>query len=411
MKSGDIYVFSKDGKLTSKYNRQRLSSDSLFDEKWLQQILYENIDLIKVSDPSYDKVRVIPLCRELALNDGIRNIFLDILAVTETGRLVLIECKLWKNPQARREVLAQTLEYASLMQKLSYSDLSAKLKKHIESNSRDPISEMCRSLGIDLDESLLIDRITENMKRGDFHLIIAGDGIRADLVNLVNSNVMRGMTADLSLLEISVHSNARGEILLSPTIPTETETVIRTVLLSAEGMPAIIEEEYEKNSNADLVVDSNRSRGNEAKKANSIFWNRAIEEVKFDHPDQEQLRRGGSNWCKATLPKPLKWITAYRSRDRIGVFLRIDSENIDEYFEFFTGRLEQMRAEISPDISVDIPDQKEGWRKALFVGVTLYGVDTLDPTTESMQINWISDHLNRFVNFLRPIIRELPWHS
>ena len=33
-----------------------------------------------------------------------------------------------ENPQARREVLAQTLEYASLMQRLSYSDLTAKLK-------------------------------------------------------------------------------------------------------------------------------------------------------------------------------------------------------------------------------------------------------------------------------------------
>jgi len=98
MKSGDIYVFSQDGDLISKYDRQNLGNDSLFDEKWLQEVIFQNIDLIKVSDPIYEKVRVIPLCRELTLNDGIRNLFLDILAVTETGRLILIECKLWKNP-------------------------------------------------------------------------------------------------------------------------------------------------------------------------------------------------------------------------------------------------------------------------------------------------------------------------
>lgn len=408
MKSGDIYVFSKEGELSSKFDRQRLSSEGLFDEKWLQQVLFENIELIKVSDPIYEKVRIIPLCRELTLNDGIRNLYLDVLAVTETGRLILIECKLWKNPQSRREVLAQTLEYASLMQKLSYSDLSAKLKKHISSGIKDPIADTFRSLDIDFDEALLINRISENMIRGDFHLIIAGDGIRADLVSLVNSNVMSGMTANLSLLELAVHTNSNGDILLSPTIPSETETVTRTVLLSAEGMPAVIEEDVENTSNLTSVVGINRPMSVEVKDANRIFWAKAIEEIKFDHPDQDQLRRGGSNWCKASLPKPLKWITAYRSKDRIGVFLRINSVNLEGYFNFFTDRLDQMRLEISQDITVEIPSGKDEWSKALFVGVTLYGVDTLDPTTERMQIEWISNHLNRFINFLRPIMKDLP---
>ena len=136
MKSGDVFIFDETGKLKSKYERESLGTGSIFDEKWLQKVLFENIELIKVCDPVYDKVKIVPLCRELTLNDGIRNLFLDVLAVTETGRLVLIECKLWKNPQARREVLAQTLEYATLMQKLSYSDLAAKLKKHIHLEAR-----------------------------------------------------------------------------------------------------------------------------------------------------------------------------------------------------------------------------------------------------------------------------------
>lgn len=39
-----------------------------------------------------------------------------------------MECKLWRNPQARREVLAQILEYASLLRGWSYGDLTARLK-------------------------------------------------------------------------------------------------------------------------------------------------------------------------------------------------------------------------------------------------------------------------------------------
>jgi hypothetical protein len=48
--------------------------------------------------------------------------------VSPTGRLVLIEYKLWRNPGSRREVVAQLFEYASLMSRLTYSDLEAKLK-------------------------------------------------------------------------------------------------------------------------------------------------------------------------------------------------------------------------------------------------------------------------------------------
>jgi len=407
MKSGDIFVFSKTGKLTTKFDRQKLGGESLFDEKWLQEVLFENIDLIKAADPAYDRIRIIPLCRELSLNDGFRNLFLDILAVTETGKLVLIECKLWKNPQARREVLAQTLEYASLMQKLSYSDLAAKLKKHIPSGSSDPIAYLFNEKQINFDEGLLIDRIVENMRRGNFHLIIAGDGIRGDLANLVNSSVMSGMTAELTLLEIAVHQNQTGEILLSPSVPSETETITRTVLVSAEGMPAIIEEDFESDTSSASGSSVSKPMQKEIKEANSAFWSRAMASISFDHPDQEPLRRGGNNWCKALLPDPLKWITAWRTKDRLGVFLRISNDDLNFYQSFFEERLEAMKAEVSPDIRIETPEEKNGWAEALFVSVALNDIDTLDPKTEETQIKWLSDHLNRFVNFLRPLINEL----
>ena len=229
MKSGDIFALSEDGKLQERFERRSLTAGGEFNEKWLQEVLFKNIDLIQPTDPSYDRIRLIPLCRELNLNDGIRNLYLDILAITETGKLILIECKLWKNPQARREVLAQAFEYASLMQSLSYSDLTSKLRKHINSDSEDPIIFALRSAGISIDESLLISRIDQGLKKGSFHVVIAGDGIRTDLVNLVNSPAMTGMTADLSLLEISVHQNDSGMILLSPSVPQEIETVTRTL--------------------------------------------------------------------------------------------------------------------------------------------------------------------------------------
>jgi len=408
MKSGGVFTFDEAGELKSKFERLSLGGSSAFDEKWLQKVLFENIELITVSDPVYDRIRVVPLCRELTLNDGLRNLFLDVLAVTETGRLVLIECKLWKNPQARREVLAQTLEYATLMQKLSYSDLAAKLKKHINSGTEDPISYRLREAGLEFDESLFIDRVSENIKQGDFHLIIAGDGIRGDLFNLVNSSVMSGMTADLSLLEIAVHKNTEGEIILCPSIPSETETIKRTVLLSTEGMPAIIEEDLEAQTEGASKSGSSRPMHQDVKQTNTLFWQKAISQITFEHPDQEPLRRGGNNWCKVSMPDPLKWITAWRSKDKIGIFLRIAGDDVEFYQQFFSDRMNSLKAEISPDIRIELPEGKDGWAEAFFLSLRLDAVDTLNPETEKRQLEWYTEYLNRYVNYLRPLANQLP---
>lgn len=410
MKSGDIFVLSKNGELKTRYKRHSLSTGSKFNEKWLQDVLFGNIELIQPTDSSYDRIKLIPLCRELNLNDGIRNLYLDILAVTETGKLILIECKLWKNPQARREVLAQAFEYASLLQSLSYSDLSSKLRKHIDSGNEDPIVFALRRAGASVDESLLISRIDQGIKKGNFHIVIAGDGIRTDLINLVNSPAMTGMTADLSLLEIAVHQNEDEEIILSPSVPQEIETVTRTVLISTEGMPVSIEDD--EVTGANLVNQSTSSQQpmkEETKELNTLFWQKAIKEISFSHPDQEPLRRGGSNWCKALLPAPLKWITAWRSKNQIGVFLRIDGDNIRKYQDFFTEQLELMQVEISPDIRLETPEEgTTDWSMAFFVAVHKDDVDIYDPTTIEQQIEWYALHLDRFVNYVRPLVKQLP---
>ena len=42
----------------------------------------------------------------------------DNLFITPEGHLVVVEVKLWRNPEARRKVVAQTLEYATALFKL-----------------------------------------------------------------------------------------------------------------------------------------------------------------------------------------------------------------------------------------------------------------------------------------------------
>lgn len=73
------------------------------DEAALQQILAEHPELL----PGVDEPAV--ACTEFESGVGPA----DVVVITDDGRLVLVECKLARNRQVRREVIGQVLDYSS----------------------------------------------------------------------------------------------------------------------------------------------------------------------------------------------------------------------------------------------------------------------------------------------------------
>ena len=62
---------------------------------------------------------LISVCVELQTPAG----SIDNLYVTETGNLAIVECKLWRNPEARRRVVTQIIDYAHGIATWSYEKL------------------------------------------------------------------------------------------------------------------------------------------------------------------------------------------------------------------------------------------------------------------------------------------------
>lgn len=91
--------------------------DGGFSESWLQHRLFENPQSLPFGeiDPAYKAV--CPLCMELNTGAGP----IDIVYITPQGRLVLVETKLWRNPEARRKVIAQILDYAKELAQWSFA--------------------------------------------------------------------------------------------------------------------------------------------------------------------------------------------------------------------------------------------------------------------------------------------------
>jgi hypothetical protein len=63
--------------------------------------------------------------------------------VTPTGLPVLVECKLWRNPQGRREVVGQILDYAKELSRWSSSDLQREVSRRLKRNGT-PLIESAR---------------------------------------------------------------------------------------------------------------------------------------------------------------------------------------------------------------------------------------------------------------------------
>ncbi|MDP6379763.1 MAG: hypothetical protein QF662_00340, partial [Phycisphaerae bacterium] len=109
--SDEVFVI-QDGRLRSLLSRSL--RDGLLGttlEDALQKLIEEYPQIIpgsQISPGSDDPPRFVLLCREMAVEDW----SLDFLLVDQHGIPTLVEAKLIQNPESRRAVVGQIIEYA-----------------------------------------------------------------------------------------------------------------------------------------------------------------------------------------------------------------------------------------------------------------------------------------------------------
>src|SRR5690349_6633590 len=80
-----------------------------FPETWLQEVLQSYPQILPVDEIESVFWPLVPIGREIGTSVGP----IDNLFISKAGYLVLVETKLWRNSQAKREVFAQAIDYAS----------------------------------------------------------------------------------------------------------------------------------------------------------------------------------------------------------------------------------------------------------------------------------------------------------
>lgn len=216
---------------------ERISLDKgAYNEAWLQALIHHHPLLLPVSDIEPGFGELIAVAQEIACNHGI----IDNLYLTPSGEIVLVETKLWRNVQARREVVAQALDYVSALMRMPYELFEAAILK-ARGDKGGSLYALVADHPDALNEAGFIDAVARNLVRGRMLVIALGDGIRQEahaLAELLQSHA--GAHFTFALVEIGTFRNtATGEIVAIADTLAQTVMVERGIVRIEHGVPVV----------------------------------------------------------------------------------------------------------------------------------------------------------------------------
>ena len=378
-------------------------------EATLQNLLFRYPETLPIAtiDPAY--MGVIPVCKELRTPSG----YVDALFVNPHGRLVLVEFKLWRNPEARREVIGQILDYAKDLASWDYEDL----QREVSLNTRrtgNVLFDLVRNVNNVLNENDFVDNVSRHLKRGEFLLLIVGDGIQEGVESIVDF-VQRhsGLHFNLALVEAALYRDASDQLFVHPRVLARTEIVQRFTFEGdfASVVPADIIE---------IDEGSASSSPSEKEEQNQRFWHDVLKEFQFSDSTIKiptdiwpetlqgstihvQVRNSGFNGWALTFVAFL-----YKDKGTMGCYLSVRKNHSREerIFERITASIDEHKKIIGNEL--DKWENAKGRPRFGF----LMNCDTSvieDEESEGFRnaVSWMREHFDRLVSNLHPQIQKM----
>lgn len=333
----------------------------------------------------------VPICMELAVLSG----SIDNFLVTPSGLPVIVECKLWRNPEGRRKVVGQILDYAKILSRWSSSDLQREVGKRIGGGG-DPLIDVLRRAGREVDETAFHDALTFNLRRGRFLLLIVGDGIRED-VEAIAEFLQRhaGLHFTLGLVEMPIYSAPNGDRLVVPRVLAQTHLITRHVVAIPDGSGLMVEDRSGDETDSDV---------NELNRTRREFWTEFVSGLQFDDPDQPPPTATAMGYVSVMLPAPggSSWVTVYRDlrKKSVGLFLSYTRNSVGERA---TRRVLDDWEELRDLLGGSAWLRTDKDRRLVSDELQLASLDEASERTRGL--DWLRRRTNDFVNIFRPRIR------
>ena len=366
-----------------------------FNEKWLQTALYEFPECLPIKEIDPHIGPLIPVCMEIETGSGPA----DILYVTPSGQIVLVETKLWRNPEARREVVGQILDYAKQLTSWTYDRLDSAATSSARSQPGH-LLRCLRSKYPDVDEATFVDGVGRSLKAGDFLLLIVGDGIQYGAEALVSFLENYGhLRFGLGLIEVAAFRLPGGQTLLQPRVLAKTELMQRTIILGPNGPIS-----FQQAAQAEDAATPNSSQ----RQWFSTFWEQFLTQLRLDDETQKPTEPAKST--NQFFPMPPKggvsWISAYiaQSTKRAGVYLTFTKtfERGPEIYQELLKDRDAIDREIGVKVEWERVDNK------VYVSVPAVTFSDLDAEAERKRvIAYLADMTPRLIKVLRPRLEAL----
>lgn len=360
------------------------------DEGTLQDLLFRFPEALPLEaiDPAY--AGAIPVCTELRTAAGP----LDALYVNRLGRLTLAEFKLWRNPQARREVIGQIIDYAKELASWDYGNL----QHRVSLATGKELWDMVRERHPEVDEAAFCDNVTRHLKRGEFLMLIVGDGIREGVEKIVDFvQGHSGLHFNLALVEAALWRDGARRRIVQPRVLARTKILERTVV---EG--GIFRDDGPRDDREEPLSDQEEE--------NLRFWKAVTEGLKFmddtvDPPAAAKwptlsvkvANSGFGGWglwfsgsIDRTTTKPI--VECYLAW-RKGI------EQAERIYDALSGSVE-VREELGGGI--ETWESKNGRPRLGFQRPGGIGGEEFDDA-----VAWMREHLDLLVNKLHPRIQDM----
>lgn len=338
----------------------------------------------------------IAICRELKTPAG----QIDNLLVTPSGMPVLVECKLWRNPEGRREVVGQILDYAKELSRWTCADLQREVSKRLGVQGN-PLLELVRAVAPEVDEVAFNDALSLNLRRGRFLLLIVGDGIREG-VEAIAEYLQRhaGLHFSMGLVEMPIFRLPDGGLLVTPRILARTVSITRTVVAVPEKHELL--DDDGTGTEPDGVVDLEReATGRERLQ----FWTEFLAKFRIDDPEQPMPNASRMGYISVMLPAQngSSWLTVYREKPKntVGVFLSSSRNSAGEFaMQAVVDAWDEIKEELGG--SARIIDRNG--RQTIIDSRVFEDLATNDGKAEAF--GWLSKRVNSFINVMRPRVRS-----
>lgn len=369
-----------------------------YDEEWIQTLLFENPMVLPIDQIDHAFDELIPVCRELPTDVGP----LDVLYVTPKGRLAILEAKLWRNPEARRKVISQILDYATDMSQWSYEDLQRTVST-ATGRTGNALFQLVHERHPEIQEKDFVDQVSRCLRTGQFLLLIVGDGIREG-ANAIAAFLARGgaMQFTFGLVELAVFQVPDGPRLVQPRVLTKTTEIQRTVVVLTDDRMQIQES---KESDGPQEDDPELS---ERQKTLKDFWTSFLAQLQLDDQSQPMAKpTKTTNIYFAMPPKNQGWVSAWvgtsgRHRDKAGVYLTFLRK---PEFDVAYSALESMRSEIDKELGFPVGWETEDGKHSVWIEREFPSLLTNEQRVEVFK--FLGETVNKFVNAFRHRLTRL----